>query len=193
MTPGEIIKKIRGFIERVESYELPPGMRKKIAYAVVGITMLCGALLDVSAKQPPNIEVKSKLEIHKTAIEMKGGGSHVFDLEVAKSPTDLEVGLMFRKSMEKDHGMLFEMGRDPKMTAFWMKNTYIPLDIIFVDQNGVIVNIHRNATPQSLDSIPSIQPVTGVIELNGGRANELGINIGDTVIHPYFHTQKSRE
>lgn len=193
MKPAEIWQKVRDLYDEAVEYTLPPGMRRNIAFGLVGITMLGGFLLSETSPLPATIETKTKHEINATPVEMKSGGKHVFELEVVKTPVDLEIGLMFVKHMEPDHGMLFEMGRDPKEVSFWMKNTFIPLDIVFVDQNGIIVNIHRNAVPQSLDAIPSIQPVTGVIELNGGRADAVGLNIGDKVIHPYFHTYKKAE
>lgn len=129
---------------------------------------------------------KPSLPVEKAAIRMKDGKTHEFDVEIAKTPVDLQMGLMFRKEMAPDHGMLFQLHKQPRRTSFWMKNTYIPLDIIFIAEDGRIVNIHRKAEPHSLQSIPSVEPCTGVIEINGGRADELGIKVGDTVIHPYF-------
>ena len=130
----------------------------------------------------------SNLPVEKLAFETQGGDKHEVEVEVATRPVDLEMGLMFRKEMAKDHGMLFEMGRPPAPTSFWMKNTYIPLDIIYVDETGHIVNIARQAVPRSLTSIPSGGPVIGVVEINGGRADELGLRVGDVVKHPYFNT-----
>ena len=99
---------------------------------------------------------------------------------------DLEIGLMYRKTMPEDNGMLFLLSAEPKETAFWMKNTLIPLDMLFIARDCTIVNIHAGAEPLSLTPIPSGQPVTAVIELNGGRAQALGIKAGDKVIAPYF-------
>lgn len=134
----------------------------------------------------------SKLPVEIATIKMKSGGSHDFTVEIAKAPVDLQMGLMFRKEMEPNHGMMFQMSKIPQQTSFWMKNTYLPLDIIFIAADGRIVNIHRNATPHSTTSIPSVEPVTGVIEINGGRADELGIKIGDTVVHPYFEASEKK-
>lgn len=101
-------------------------------------------------------------------------------VEVAGCPESQERGLMFRSSMDPDAGMLFNF-HDPQFVSFWMKNTYIPLDMLFVRANGTISSIAENAKPMSLKPIASFEPVTVVIEINGGRARELGIGDGDLV------------
>ena len=107
-------------------------------------------------------------------------GEHRFTVEVAATPEQQERGLMFRTSLAGDRGMIFPY--DPPIDAsFWMKNTLIPLDIVFVGADHRIVRIAANAAPMSLDPIPSGAPVSGVLELRGGRAAELGIREGDTV------------
>lgn len=92
---------------------------------------------------------------------------------------------MYRRSMAPDAGMLFDFGR-PQPTTFWMKNTLIPLDMLFVGADGRIVNIHERAVPMSEEMIPSQGIVRAVIELNGGTAARLGIRPGDRVIYPIF-------
>ncbi len=110
---------------------------------------------------------------------------HKFTIEVATTPEQLEQGLMFRQSLAPDAGMLFDF-RTPSMATMWMKNTLIPLDMLFVDEQGRIVNIHERAVPGSLDTIAAAAPVRVVIELNGGTAARLGIRPGDRVIYPIF-------
>lgn len=127
----------------------------------------------------------SGLPVEKLTVHMKDGKSHTFDVEIAVRPIDLQVGLMYRKSMAPDHGMLFEMGK-PQVTQFWMENTYIPLDMLFIDKTGTIVSLHANAEPLSTNTISSGKPVTAVLEINGGRAKVLGIAVGDRVEHKYF-------
>jgi uncharacterized membrane protein (UPF0127 family) len=100
-------------------------------------------------------------------------------VEVAASPEQQERGLMFRQSVAPDGGMIFPYN-PPQQVAFWMKNTLVPLDIIFIDANHKIARI-TNAQPLDLTPLPSGVPVTGVLELAGGRAAELGIKEGDTV------------
>ena len=116
-------------------------------------------------------------------------GPHKFAIEVATTPAQLEQGLMFRRNLAPDAGMLFDFGQ-PTMAMMWMKNTLIPLDMLFVDEHGRIVNIRERAVPESLDIIASSAPARGVIELNGGTAARLGIQPGDRVIHPLFGTAR---
>jgi uncharacterized membrane protein (UPF0127 family) len=101
-------------------------------------------------------------------------------LEIANTPSEREKGLMFRKSMDEDRGMLFIFPVE-RQQSFWMKNTYIPLDMIFVSSQFEVVGIVENATPFSEErrSVPGVSQF--VIELNGGRAKELGIEAGDKV------------
>lgn len=120
-------------------------------------------------------------------IETAGGGTFRFDVELAETPQQQAQGLMFRRSMAPDAGMLFPY-RTAQDTAFWMKNTLIPLDMLFIGPDGRIVNIHERAVPQSTASIPSAGPVIGVLELNGGMAARLGIRPGDRVVHPALGT-----
>lgn len=153
---------------------------------VIAATIIAGYIVSRDMKQSAEDDYESRLPVEKVVIELQSGGLHTFDLEIASRPVDIETGLMFRKQMDKDRGMLFLLGKEPRVTSFWMKNTYIPLDMLFVAQDGKIVNIYRNAQPHSLTSIPSGAPVTGVIELNAGRADETGIRFGDRVLHGYF-------
>jgi len=116
---------------------------------------------------------------------VSAGGPHKFAVEVATTPGQMEQGLMFRRSLAADAGMIFDY-RAPSMAAMWMKNTLIPLDMLFVDQRGLIINIHERAVPGSLDPIGAAAPARAVIELNGGTAARLGIKPGDRVIFPIF-------
>ncbi len=112
-------------------------------------------------------------------------GDHKFTVELATTPAQQEQGLMYRRSMAPDAGMLFDFGH-PTTTTFWMKNTLIPLDMLFVGADGRIVNIHERAVPMSEAMIPAQGMVRAVIELNGGTAARLGIRPGDRVIYPIF-------
>lgn len=113
------------------------------------------------------------------------GGSHKFAIEVATTPAQMAQGLMFRPHLAADAGMLFDF-HNPSMATMWMKNTLIPLDMLFVAADGRIVNIHERAVPGSLDTIAAAAPVRAVIELNGGTAARLGIKPGDRVVYPIF-------
>ena len=109
-----------------------------------------------------------------------GGKAHRFTVEVARSGSEQETGLMNRPSMDPDHGMIFPYS--PALpVAFWMKNTLIPLDMIFIAPGGKILRIEDSAVPYSLEPVPSGGDVEAVLELNGGRAATLGIHHGDQV------------
>ena len=92
---------------------------------------------------------------------------------------------MFRRSLAGDRGMIFPYD-PPQEVAFWMKNTLIPLDMVFIAGDGTIKHVHANAVPMSTDTIPSGYPVRAVLEINGGSAALLGIKPGDKVKHPIF-------
>ena len=108
-----------------------------------------------------------------------------FQVEIAASHAEQERGLMFRKALAADRGMLFTYAR-PQPVAYWMKNTLIPLDIIFIAPDGRVLSIARNAQPHSETPIASGGRVLGVLELSGGRAAQLGLLPGDRVLHRIF-------
>jgi uncharacterized membrane protein (UPF0127 family) len=110
----------------------------------------------------------------------QNGKVHTFRVEVAATMEQQEKGLMFRTSMGPDEGMIFPSDR-PEARSFWMKNTVIPLDIIFIGPDHMISNIAANATPYSEAPIPSAGPAIAVLELNGGRAAQLGFTPGARV------------
>jgi uncharacterized protein len=112
-------------------------------------------------------------------------GVHVFSVEIADSDPAREKGLMFRKTLPDGQGMLFDFRREQEV-SFWMKNTYIPLDMIFIQGNGRISHIVENAKPLSTALIPSDGPVLAVLEVSGGTAHRLGIRTGDRVAFPIF-------
>ena len=112
-------------------------------------------------------------------------GPHRFMVELAETPGQMEQGLMFRRSLAPDAGMLFDF-KQPTVATMWMRNTLIPLDMLFVDQRGLIVNIAQRAVPESDQTIAAAAPVRAVIELNGGTAERLGIKPGDRVLYPIF-------
>jgi uncharacterized membrane protein (UPF0127 family) len=112
-------------------------------------------------------------------------GRHAFQVEIADNDATREHGLMDRRYMAADHGMLFEFDREAPV-SFWMKNTYIPLDMIFIAPSGVVTHIAANAEPLSERVIPSGGPCVAVLELNGGTAASIGLKVGDKVRHPFF-------
>lgn len=112
-------------------------------------------------------------------------GVHVFSVEVVSNDADRAKGLMFRKELPEGRGMLFDFHRDQDV-AMWMRNTYIPLDMIFIAGDGRIRRIAENTEPLSERIIPSGGPVRAVLEVIGGTARKLGIAPGDRVAHPIF-------
>jgi len=108
-------------------------------------------------------------------------------VEMALTKEQQQQGLMFRKSMKDDHGMLF-IFPTVRQTGFWMKNTLIPLDMAFIDEQGIVVHIHPMAIPEDLTNIPSRYPVKAVLEINGGLADKIGLTEGSRVSHPAFGT-----
>ena len=110
-------------------------------------------------------------------------GEHRFTVEVAASPQEQNEGLMYRRSLAPDRGMIFPYD-PPQSVAFWMKNTLIPLDMIFIRADGTIARIVANTVPLSLETVPGGEPVAAVLEIAGGRSAELGIREGDRVSWP---------
>ncbi len=92
---------------------------------------------------------------------------------------------MFRRSLAADAGMLFDYG-DPQPVAMWMKNTLIPLDMVFIGKDGTVVDFRERAVPMSLDTIEPKVPARAVLEVNAGTAQRLGLQVGNTVHHAFF-------
>lgn len=110
-------------------------------------------------------------------------GARVVAVEVARSEPQRTRGLMGRRFMPEDRGMLFLFDR-PQIISMWMKNTYIPLDMVFVGQDGRVVSIAANAEPFSEAIVSSSGPAVAVVEINGGVARRMGMRVGDRVRHP---------
>lgn len=116
---------------------------------------------------------------------VSGDRRHRFAVEVMRTPESRARGLMFRRSMPEDAGMLFDFERD-QLVAMWMKNTYLPLDMVFIFADGRIHRIEARTEPESERTISSGVAVRSVLEINAGVAAKLGLKPGDRVIHPMF-------
>lgn len=114
-----------------------------------------------------------------------GEGEHAFTVELATTPEQRAQGLMWRRRLEPDRGMLFLYDRD-HVIRMWMKNTLIPLDMLFIDRDGIVVRIHERAIPRSVRAITSGTRARAVLELAGGTVARLGLGVGDRVRHPAF-------
>ncbi len=129
----------------------------------------------------PQVHAESGLAVIPLTVTTADGTRHEFHVEVAASAAEQARGLMFRTEMGADEGMIFPREDNPRESSFWMRNTVIPLDIIFIGPDRRILNVAANAVPYSEASVPSAGPAGAVLELNGGRAAELGIKAGDKV------------
>lgn len=140
------------------------------------LALLCMFAFLVQAKEPV---------LEQLTIQTASGNNIVYQIEVARTPSQMQRGLMFRDTLPEDRGMLF-IYKPERRARMWMKNTILPLDMLFIDAKGEIINIARNTTPYSLDTIDAGGEVRGVLELNAGQADKHGIVIGDTVKHTVF-------
>lgn len=161
-----------------------------MALRAVGLAVVLAALplAGCSAEQLNAAQAEvvddSRLVLHTAT------GDHAFTVEIADTPAEEQRGLMFRQTLAPDAGMLFDYGTERKV-AFWMQNTYVPLDMIFIGADGLVKTIHANARPMDPTSIPSRVPVRFVLEIPGGRAAEIGLKPGDRLEHVRVGTTPS--
>jgi uncharacterized protein len=146
------------------------------ALMLLAVALFALAANSVNAAETQTLEIASK------------SGVHAFQVEMAITPEEKEHGLMFRRELPDGQGMLFDFQFDQNV-AFWMKNTYIPLDMLFIRADGRILRIAENTEPLSERNIPSGGPVRAVLEVIGGTARKLGIAPGDRVAHAIFHAR----
>jgi len=137
------------------------------------------------AAQPGVDRPQPRLREEALVIFTRDGTRHDFRTEMAIQSQDQMIGMMFRTSMAPDEAMLFDWGA-PRESSMWMRNTLIPLDMIFIAADGRIHRIHERAVPQSLATIDSRGPVRATLEVAGGTAERLNLRVGDRVEHPIF-------
>jgi uncharacterized protein len=144
------------------------------------ILSLCIAVPTLpSCTKAQSSEMNSNLDVTKLSIKTTEGDRH-FQVEIARTFEEQQRGMMFRQSLDNDRGMIFPLN-PIREASFWMKNTLIPLDIIFVRKDGTIARIAPEAVPHSLEPVRSGEPVAAVLELAGGEAAKQGILEGDVV------------
>jgi uncharacterized membrane protein (UPF0127 family) len=148
-----------------------------IARLTVAMLVACWAL--IAALPAARAAGQDTIEI------VTRSGVHAFAVELATNAAERAVGLMYRKELPEGRGMLFDF-HDEQPVQFWMHNTYIPLDMIFITGDGRVVRVVENAKPLSDDLIPSGRPVRAVLEVIGGSARKLGIAAGDRVTGAFF-------
>ena len=126
----------------------------------------------------------------RSALEIRSAqGRQWLNIRIADTPARQELGLMFQTRLPADEGMLFPQAQ-PRVMTMWMKNTYIPLDMLFIDSHGRIACLLANTRPQSLEILTCPKPVKAVLEIGGGEAAERGIRVGDRVLHQYFKNER---
>lgn len=141
----------------------------------VGFVVVVGLMMTIEIK--PQALPPTPLKVEK-----QDGTVLDFTVEVARTPEQILIGLMHRKEMPERQGMIFILP-EVRVAEFWMKNTLIPLDMVFIGEDGQIKHIHPMAKPLDQTLISSLAPVKAVLELNGGETQKLGIYPGDTVRH----------
>jgi uncharacterized membrane protein (UPF0127 family) len=146
---------------------------KSIALILVGLLVVAGPVRPAGQQ---TLEIASKT------------GVHVFAVEIADNDTERAKGLMYRRELPEGQGMLFDFHREQEV-SFWMQNTYIPLDMVFIRGDGRILRIAENTEPLSTRLIPSGGPVRAVLEVIGGTTRKLGIAPGDRVASPIFNAR----
>lgn len=155
-------------------------MTRAIWFVALALTApLAGCRAETRSAAASPARAPSGLEVIPVTIR-GASGVHHFDAEVARTSAEQDRGLMYRTELARDRGMLFPFSPQ-RAASFWMKNTLIPLDLLFIRQDGTVARIAVNTIPQSLDSIAVAEPVAAVLEIPGGRSVELGIAEGDRV------------
>lgn len=143
--------------------------------------LLSGGVASAFSSDPPDAGVAQSLPLAPLTVETRGGRVSL-QLQVADTDARRQTGLMYRASLPEKEGMLV-LFEEVRPVAFWMKNTVLSLDIIFIDDAGRVINIARGTTPHSLQPIPADGPTRAVLELNAGASARLGIDVGDRVLY----------
>jgi uncharacterized membrane protein (UPF0127 family) len=162
------VRLFSGSMNSIAGRKTPRVRRLAHALVVLIVALVASAAGFAKAAELQTLEIASKT------------GVHAFQVEMAITPEEKERGLMFRRELPEGQGMLFDFQFDQNV-AFWMKNTYIPLDMLFIRGDGRILRIAENTEPLSERNIPSGGPVRAVLEVIGGTAKKLGIAAGDHV------------
>jgi hypothetical protein len=156
-----------------------PLSRRRLARLLLSRVLLSGVLLlPVIAGRTA---IAAEEDFPRSTLEIRTAhGRQSFNIRIADTGARQELGLMFETRLPADEGMLFPQ-TEPRIVSMWMKNTYIPLDMLFIDSRGRIVCLLANTRPQSLDILSCPKPVMAVLEIGGGEAAEHDIKVGDQV------------
>lgn len=148
-----------------------------LAFIISGFLFSCGDETKDSSIEVPEIEFKKDGELY---LLKQGDTIKKVDIEIADTDYERQTGLMYRESMEQDQGMLFIYPNEAPR-SFYMKNTYIALDIIFYDKDSIAVSFQENAKPLDETSLPSEKPAQFILELNAGKVKQWNIELGDKI------------
>jgi uncharacterized membrane protein (UPF0127 family) len=157
------------------------GAARRVAPWFVALIVLAGLF----AQSADAAMRRSKLTLQT------GQGAHVIEIEIAMTPAEQQMGLMFRRSVPENTGMLF-LYPGPQEITMWMKDTYVSLDMVFIKGNGVVHRIEAHTEPFSQTTIPSKGDVVAVLEMVAGSAEKLGLKPGDRVVHAAFAQQRGK-
>lgn len=163
-------------------------MKKLCAFLVCAV--LAGAVLSYAGIASAFWDDEPIYEVLR--IVKADGQEYVFEVEVASTPRAMQKGLMNRTFLPENGGMLFVFA-DEGPRVFWMKDTLIPLDMLFIAKDGRINHIHQNAKPQDETHITSDRPAMAILEINGGQSYKLGLEEGDRVLHPAFRNEHTAQ
>jgi uncharacterized membrane protein (UPF0127 family) len=161
-------------------------MRLVLPFRLVGMSLAL-VLTTLVAAWPFSSPAAAQAGLEKLVI-VTAQGPRGFDVEVMRTDEERARGLMQRRYLPEDRGMLFDF-KNPGPVMMWMKDTFIPLDMLFIRKDGSIARIAEMTEPHSTRTIPSGEDVLAVLEINGGISAKLGIKAGDTVRHPLFGTK----
>lgn len=171
--------KTKNTIKRKKIQKTPFWKAKKVFIVIIPVVLLVFIYffyIKKSTNEPEWVKEGEVTFLSKDSCQQLGR----IDVEVAMNPTERSQGLMYRTQMDEDKGMLFIFERD-EMQSFWMKNTIIPLDVLFINSKGVINTIHHNTVPYSERSLPSKGKSQFVVEVNGGYCSKHGVKEGDLI------------
>jgi uncharacterized protein len=143
------------------------------------------ALAPAPLLSPPAHALEAQEAVTERLTLETSGGPRVVEVEVARTPAARDRGLMYRRFMPENRGMLFDFER-PQNVMMWMKNTYIPLDMIFISRDGKVTHVEEDTEPLSEAIISSHGPAFAVLEVNAGFARKAGLKVGDVVKHKLF-------
>ncbi len=176
---GAVFLAISSYVVANDEEARKTDIAETVKVKAVKIPPLIEGLAPLEEKRPQSLD---KIDI---AILTANGTIHKYRVEKAITLPEISIGMMFRDHIDENTGMLFVFNEEAERN-FWMKNTLIPLDILFIRGDGIITHIHHMAKEKSLDRISSNGKVMAVLEIAGGEAEILGINVGDRILYKDF-------